>query len=65
MTILKNELLSELPTLPKISYWHSFSPNSRSLFENYLKECTVQFDRKLNSLNNFIDPVSPNIYNIF
>ena len=51
----RSNLPSELPTLPQSHIDTREVRNSRSVFENSHKECIDQIDRKLNSLNTFID----------
>ena len=51
----RSNLPSELLTPPQSHIDTPQVPNSRPVFENSHKECMVQIDHKLNSLNTFID----------
>ena len=50
-----SNLPSELPTPPQSHIDTPQIPNSRPVFKNSHKECIDQIDRKINSLNTFID----------
>ena len=51
----RSNLPSELLTPPQSHIDTPQVPNSLPVFENSHKECIVQIDHKLNSLNTFID----------
>ena len=51
----RSNFSSELPTPPQSHINTPQVPNSPTAFENSHKECIIQIDRKLNSLNTFID----------
>ena len=51
----RSNLPSELLTPPQSHIYTPQVPNSLPVFENSHKECIVQIDHKINSLNTFID----------